>query len=88
LIELCGRPVPANNTSVGIPALSGDEVISPRSVEGYLTQRFGEAFGAVRRAVVELAKGYTPDELAYKAFPLYERFWPEIPEGVKGWGRA
>jgi hypothetical protein len=85
-IELCGRPVPAKNTSEGIRAVSGDEVITPGSVEGYLTQKFGEALGAARAAMVKLAKANTPEELAHKAFPLYERFRPEIPEGVKGWG--
>jgi hypothetical protein len=33
-----------------------------------------------------LAKSYTPKELAERAFGLYERFRPSIPEGVKGWG--
>jgi hypothetical protein len=33
-----------------------------------------------------LAKSYQPKELAERCFGLYERFRPEIPEGVKGWG--
>ncbi|HLN31710.1 MAG TPA: hypothetical protein VK395_28480 [Gemmataceae bacterium] len=32
------------------------------------------------------AKDYKPKELADRAFGLYERFRPAIPEGVKGWG--
>jgi len=27
-----------------------------------------------------------PKELAERGFRLYERFRPEIPEGIKGWG--
>jgi len=33
-----------------------------------------------------LAKSFTPKELADRAFGLYERFRPAIPEGVRGWG--
>jgi hypothetical protein len=33
-----------------------------------------------------LARSYEPKELAERAFGLYERFPPEIPAGVKGWG--
>jgi hypothetical protein len=33
-----------------------------------------------------LARSYPPKELAERAFGLYERFRPSIPEGVKGWG--
>ena len=34
----------------------------------------------------ELAKAYKPDELAAKAYSLYEKFRPAIPEGERGWG--
>ena len=33
-----------------------------------------------------LARSLGPKELAVRSFGLYERFLPEIPEGVKGWG--
>jgi hypothetical protein len=33
-----------------------------------------------------LAASYAPKELGEKAFALYEKFRPEIPDGVKGWG--
>ena len=33
-----------------------------------------------------LARSYEPRELAERAFDLYERFRPESPAGVKGWG--
>jgi hypothetical protein len=34
----------------------------------------------------KLARAYTAKELAVRAYPLYERLRPSIPEGVKGWG--
>jgi hypothetical protein len=33
-----------------------------------------------------LAKAFPPKQLELKAFDLYEKFRPEIPEGKKGWG--
>jgi hypothetical protein len=40
----------------------------------------------VRKAMMKLARAYPPRELAEQAYPLYERFRPSVPEGVKGWG--
>jgi len=40
----------------------------------------------VRSAMQKLAKAYKSSELAHDAYPLYERFRPEIPAGKKGWG--
>jgi hypothetical protein len=85
-IEVCGRPVPARNTSQGIRAVAGEKVIEPKSVESYLEQKFGEQLTAARSAMSKLAKAFTPKEIANEAYPLYERFRPGIPEGVKGWG--
>ncbi len=33
-----------------------------------------------------LAASLPPDELDRVGFRLYERFRPEVPEGVEGWG--
>jgi len=85
-IELCGRPVPAKNTEDGIRANKGAQVISPDSVRRYLESKFGENLGAARSAMQRLAKSFSPRVLADRAFGLYERFRPAIPEGVKGWG--
>jgi len=85
-IELCGRPVPAKNTEDGIRAVKGAQVIEPDGVRRYLEGKFGENLGAVREAMQRLAKSFSPKELADRAFGLYERFRPAIPEGVKGWG--
>jgi hypothetical protein len=85
-IELLGRPVPARNTEDGIRAVSGTKVIDPGSAGRYLASKFGEDLAAVRSAMERLARSCKPEELAERAFSLYERFRPAIPAGVKGWG--
>ena len=52
----------------------------------YLEDKFGGDLKAVRSAMRKLAKAYKPQELAHDAYPLYERFRPEIPAGKKGRG--
>jgi hypothetical protein len=86
LIEVCGRPVPAMNTDDGIRAVKGSEAIDPGGVQRYLGDKFGEDLKVVRSAMQKLAKAYKPSELAHDAYPLYERFRPDIPAGKKGWG--
>ena len=56
--------------------LSGERVL----------HKFGDDLVRIRSAMQQLAKSYKPQELTDNAFRLYERFRPEIPEGVKGWG--
>ena len=86
LIEICGRSVPAVNTTDGVRAVIKDEPIEASSVERYLESKFGESLRSVRAAMRELAKTFRPDQLSKNAFSLYERFRPAIPEGVRGWG--
>lgn len=85
-IEICGRPVPAKNTEDGIRAVIRAKEIEPDGVSRYLEGKFGDDLGAVKSAMMKLAKSYSLKELAEAAFRLYERFRPSIPEGVKGWG--
>jgi hypothetical protein len=85
-VEILGRPVPAVNTKDGIRAVDKGKPVSPQSVQRYLGSKFGEALPEVRRAFEELADAFSPERLRTKAYPLYEEFRPEIPEGVKGWG--
>ena len=85
-IEILGRPVPAVNTESGLRAVRGPNPIDPESVRRYLDDKFGTALKAVRAAMQKLARAFTPQQLAHKAFPLYERFRPDIPAGKKGWG--
>jgi hypothetical protein len=85
-IELCGRAIPARNTEDGIRAVHGTQVIEPAGVRRYLEGKFGDDLNASRKAMGRLAKSLAPKDLAEGCFGLYERFRPEIPEGVKGWG--
>ncbi len=85
LVEVCGRTVPAKNTDEGIRATVKGRPISPASVERYLEQKLGEDLDRVEEAMWKLAKAYRPKELADEAYPLYEKFRPEIPAGQRGW---
>jgi hypothetical protein len=85
-VEICGRQVPAINTTDGVRAVIREKPIEARSVERYLESKFGESLGIAREAMRELAKAFRPEELLKNAFSLYEEFRPTIPEGVRGWG--
>jgi hypothetical protein len=86
LVDLVGRPVPATNTADGIRAVRGSKPMDSESVRRYLEDKLGEVLPAVRAALRKLARAYKPSELAHAAYPVYERFRPEIPAGKKGWG--
>src|SRR5690349_1791701 len=86
LIEILGRNVPAIKTPKGLRAAIKGEAIYAESVETYLKQKFKDDLDETRAAMEKLAKAYTPKQLESKAYDLYEKFRPEIPEGTKGWG--
>ena len=85
-VTLLGRAVPVVKTPHGMRAAVNGEPIHSASVEAYLEQKFGEDLDACRAALEQLASAYTPHELGSRAYELYEKFRPEIPEGKKGWG--
>jgi hypothetical protein len=85
-IEVLGRGVPAVKTPHGLRAAVQGKPISSESVQAYLEQKFGDELEDARAAMEKLAKAYTPKQLESKAYDLYEKFRPEIPEGKKGWG--
>jgi hypothetical protein len=85
-IEVCGRPVPAKNTAEGARAVKGDAVIEAAGARVYLEKKFGDALGDARRAMRRLAAAFEAEDLAPRAFGLYEEFRPAIPRGVRGWG--
>jgi hypothetical protein len=85
-IQILGRPVPVVNTETGIRAVQKDKPVDPASVERYLEKKFGPDLPDVRAAMATLARSFAPEDLAARAYALYEKFRPEIPEGVKGWG--
>ena len=85
-IPLLGRAVPVQETGDGVRATIKDRPEDPASVERYLAQKFGSSLPEVEEAMRQLAQAYPPKRLAAAGYGLYERFRPEIPEGVKGWG--
>lgn len=85
-VEICGRPVPAVKTPAGIRAVIKDKPIVPEPVEHYLKAKFGEHLETVRKTMSQLAKSLSAEELKKEAFPLYEKFRPQIPAGTAGWG--
>ena len=85
-VELMGRHIPVARTEDGLRAVCGGRPVSSESVERYFESKFGESLPAVRAAMTKLAQSFPPAELAARAFALYEKFRPAIPEGVRGWG--
>lgn len=85
-IDLLGRGIPAVKTPQGLRAAEKGKPIHAESVQTYLEQKFKEDLDDARKAMEKLAKAYTPKQLESKAYGLYEKFRPEIPEGKKGWG--
>jgi hypothetical protein len=73
-------------TPNGLRAAEKGKPIHAESVQTYLEQKFKEDLDQARKAMKKLAKAYTPKQLESKAYSLYEKFRPEIPEGKKGWG--
>lgn len=85
-IEILGRGVPAVETKDGLRAAIKGEAIQAESVQAYLEQKFKDDLEDARKAMEHLAKAFPPKQLEKKAYELYEKFRPEIPEGKKGWG--
>ena len=85
-VELCGRPVPAVNTTEGVRAVKSDKQLDPADVQKYLDGKFGEDLKSVEAAMKRLAASRDKKRLAEEAFKLYERFRPQIPPGTRGWG--
>lgn len=86
-VPLCGRSVPAKQTTGGIRAVVKDQPIDPAGVKRYLEGKFGESFKTVQEAMQELAGSRAPEELADAAYALYEKFRPKISSGKRGWGQ-
>ncbi len=87
-VDLLHRAVPVVQTPEGLRALSKDRPISPESVDRYLRSKFCEQLDSVRKAMETLAHSAPVAEIAKYGYALYERFRPEIPTGVRGWGAA
>jgi hypothetical protein len=88
VVTVLGRPVPVIHTAHGVRATRNGQPIDPAGVRRYLKQKFGQALHDVQAAMETLAEAYPPEQLAAKAYALYEQFRPAIPEGRRGWGAA
>ncbi len=82
-VRLLGREVAVAENGA---ALDKGKAASAAGVRTYLARAFGDRLGEVRAAMEALAASLPPDELDRVGFRLYERFRPEVPEGVEGWG--
>jgi len=85
-VPLLGRSVPVVRRPEGLRAVTGGRPVKPAAVERYLEQKFGAALPVARAAMDQLANSYSPDELARRAYDLYEQFRPSVPAGARGWG--
>ena len=85
-VEVLNRSVPVVRTEGGLRATAEGKPMHPQSVERYLQGKFKDDLDEVRAAMHELAWSYEADELEKKAYGLYEKFRPEVPEGTRGWG--
>ncbi|MBD3240991.1 MAG: hypothetical protein GF331_10435 [Chitinivibrionales bacterium] len=86
-VEVCGRAVPAQNTADGVRAVVKDKAIRPESVQKYLEGKFGDDLDRVIQAMTTLAHSLSPEDLADRAYHLYEQFRPKIQSGQRGWGQ-
>ncbi|MGO8740560.1 hypothetical protein [Rhodoblastus sp.] len=86
-VFLLGRRIPIMATDDGqIRAEDHGKPASERSTLSYIRRAFGDKLDAVRAAMEDLAASYPPDDLNRIGFHLYERFRPEAPDDVSGWG--
>jgi hypothetical protein len=78
-----GRDVPvlsaADGTSRGKMRASRRQ---PKSVQSYIARAFGDRPLDVRTVKEMLATALPPEELNHTGFRLYERFRPDVPDGV------
>jgi len=79
--------VPVVRTPAGLRAVTGGRAINPDGVARYLDGKFGAALGPARTAMRSLMRSLTPSALSGRAYPRYVQFRPEVPKGVRGWGR-
>ncbi|MGE0527491.1 MAG: hypothetical protein AB7P49_10545 [Bdellovibrionales bacterium] len=86
-VHLLGRDIPVLAGDDGtLRAEDKGKPASAKSVQSYISRAFGNRLDEVRAAMDRLAASLPPDELNRIGFRLYERFRPEVPQGVEGWG--
>jgi hypothetical protein len=86
-ILLLGRDIPVLPADDGtMRADDNGKPASARSVAAYIAKAFGNRLDEARAAMEALAGLLPPDELNRVGFRLYERFWPDVPNGAQGRG--
>jgi len=85
-VRLMGREIALARTAEGFRAIEKGKSTKPAAVTSYLASKFGDDLAAVREAMVTLAEKLSPPDLHHRAFGLYERFRPSVPDGEQGWG--
>lgn len=86
-VHLLGRDIPLVPGADGTPLAERDgHPAQAGPVEAYLARAFGPRLAEVRASMETLADGFDAAELNRIGFRLYERFRPEVPEDVSGWG--
>lgn len=88
MIDFMQRHVPVIVTPDGIRAATHGKPMSAPSVEKYIAGKFGTHLDEARRAMIALAASIPVSDINQRAFGLYTRFRPEVPEGVEGWGAS
>ncbi|MCG7361202.1 hypothetical protein MHZ93_08040 [Roseomonas sp. ACRSG] len=87
-IRLLGKEVPLAHDADGevLADAGGGKPAPAAPIKAYVSRAFGQHLPAVRAAMEELAARHDPEELNRIGFRLYERFRPEVPADVTGWG--
>ena len=88
MVDFMQRHVPVIVTPDGIRAATHGKPMNPQGVEKYVAGKFGAHLDEARAAMTTLAMNIPVSEINHRAFGLYTRFRPEIPEGVEGWGAS
>jgi hypothetical protein len=86
-VHLLGRDIRLLATEDG--ELRADDKGKPASADAvrrYLAKAFGDRLPEVRTAMQAATATIPPEELNRIGFRIYERFRPEVPVGVAGWG--
>jgi hypothetical protein len=85
---LLGREVKLTRGADGVVLADagGGKPAAAAPVAAYLAKAFGGRLAEVRGAMEALAGRFEPGELNRVGFRLYERFRPEVPADVRGWG--
>ena len=85
--RLLGRRIRLTHDEDGVVlADAGGKPAPAAPVRAYVAKAFGDHLAEARKALEDLAARYEPEELNRVGFRLYERFRPEVPPDVRGWG--